>query len=182
MEKRSAGYYEREYVKFVARKLMRSGYTDIRIMTEAENFGADIIAVTPKGQKVCVRCVYADDVVGTEEIAEAVSARRYYKTNGVLIATNWVFTNTAEEMAKQNHVALKQNFDFTPDTEIGRKIAEEAEREAGKRINASKKSDSFNTSPKESPSPVNILAGVILMLLGWFLLFGCELRFEIFPI
>lgn len=178
MEKRAAGYYEREYVKFIARKLMQSGYTDIRVMTESENFGADITAVTPKGKKVCVRCVYADDVLGTNEITGAIAAREYYKTDGVLVVTNWVFTNTAEEMAKQKRVALKRNFDFTPDTEIGKRKAAEAEREARERMNKEAK----QKQPHNSVSAVNILAGVVLILLGWFLLFGCELRLEFFPL
>lgn len=184
MEKRTHGYYDKEYVKFVARKLMQAGYTDIRILTDEVNFGADITAVTPKGKNVCVRCLYTDDVIGAGVIQEITGARKYYKSEAALLVTNGVLTRTAEETAMQNRIALKRNYEFSSDTEIGRKIREESEREMKENVikNARNGCNDDDSSSNASISPINILAGVILVLLGWFLLFGCEFQLQLLPL
>lgn len=98
-----------QYKKYVAAKLMQSGAKDIKIIPDGEDFGADIIAVSNKGVKVCVRCCYSvtDEPLRKEEIDIVRSAMKYHGCEAAMIVSNAFFTDKAIEEAKKQKVTLK---------------------------------------------------------------------------
>lgn len=98
------------YTKFVAAKLQKSGFTDVQIIPEEdEEFGADLLAVSKSGAKVCIKCCYSSQPVNASAVQTVLGAKQYYKCNAAMIVTNSTFTEKAKTYAAENRVILKES-------------------------------------------------------------------------
>lgn len=98
-----------QYTKYVARKLQASGFTDIKIIPQSENNGADLTAVSKNGAMVCIKCEYNEFVVDESVVEEVLSAKTTFGCRAAMIVTNSTFTDEAREYAKQHGVLLKES-------------------------------------------------------------------------
>lgn len=110
------------YTKFVAGKLQKSGFTDVQIIPEEdEEFGADLLAVSKSGAKVCIKCCYSSQPVNASAVQTILAAKQYYKCNAAMIVTNSTFTEKAKAYAAEKRVSLKESIAL-PQVETNDKI------------------------------------------------------------
>lgn len=101
----------RAYEQACARRLMREGYTDVRLTPVTGDFGADILATHPDGWKFCFQCKYYSSNVGEDAVQEVISAVHYYHADAGAVLTTADFTPKARELARAANVALMPHYD-----------------------------------------------------------------------
>lgn len=99
------------YEQACARRLMREGYTDVRLTPVTGDFGADILATHPDGWKFCFQCKYYSSNVGEDAVQEVISAVHYYHADAGAVLTTADFTPKARELARAANVALMPRYD-----------------------------------------------------------------------
>lgn len=95
-----------DYERACAQRLIRQGYTNVKLTPASGDFGADILAVHPKGYRICFQCKFYSGNVGVEAVQEVLSAVRYYGADCGAVMTNADFTPAARELARRSDVAL----------------------------------------------------------------------------
>lgn len=170
-----------QYTKFVASKLMRAGFTDIKLLPEDETFGADIIAISKKGTKFCIQCVYGVDVVPADNVETIQAAKEYYGCEGAMIVTDGVFTDKAIKMGASLRVGLRENFISDDMREEAERAAREEKREF-KRINKeAKRKAEEERAARQTMQAIRVSLGLLCIAAAWFILFGCELELKFIP-
>lgn len=97
-----SGYdFERIFVNI----LIGNGYENVSLTKKSKDFGADILA-EKDGIKFVVQCKYYSNPVGIEAVQQIYSAKIYYGSHVAVVATNSVFTRSAETLAKEAGVLL----------------------------------------------------------------------------
>lgn len=94
------------YEQACAKLLEREGYKNVELTPVTGDFGADILAVHPKGYRVCFQCKYYSSNVGEKAVQEVISAVHYYGASYGIVITNADFTPKARELAKSAGVEL----------------------------------------------------------------------------
>ena len=97
-----------EYEEIVAEYLRSVGYIDVDTTPQSGDFGADVIASTLTGKKLCVQCKQysAQNPVGVKAVQEVYAAKDYYKCDFAFIFTTSYYSNQAIDMARQLKVKL----------------------------------------------------------------------------
>ncbi len=95
-----------EYEEKVAKSLKRKGYRNVEVTSKSGDFGADIVATDPQGNRVCIQCKYYSSPVGLSAIQEIVTAKAKYCCTKAAVYTNSQFTKNAKELALLNDVDL----------------------------------------------------------------------------
>lgn len=95
---------------YVACRLGEKGFYNLNVTPQSRDFGADVLATSPEGQKVCVQCKRYSNPVGLEAVQEIASARSYYKCDRAIVITNTTFTPAARELAAKTNVELWGKF------------------------------------------------------------------------
>ncbi len=98
------------YERYVGYKIVCLGWREIAYTPASNDYGADIIAYTPQGEKVCIQCKRYSDSVGREAVQEIAAAKPYYGCAKAIVITNSTFTRQAKELARSNGVELVENF------------------------------------------------------------------------
>lgn len=94
------------YEKRVANSLERKGYTNVEVTPKSGDFGADILATDPYGNRICIQCKYYAHPVGVKAVQEVVSAKGKHGCTKSAVYTNSKFTRQAKELAFANEVDL----------------------------------------------------------------------------
>lgn len=98
------------YERYVGYKIACLGWQEVTYTPASNDYGADIIAYTPQGEKVCIQCKRYSDSVGREAVQEIAAAKPYYGCSKAMVITNSTFTRQAKELARSNSVELVENF------------------------------------------------------------------------
>lgn len=98
------------YERFVGFCLMIRGWKIIKYTKSSHDFGADIIAKTPKGDKICVQCKRYKEPVGISAVQQVYASEKYYKCRMGAVVTNTRFTGPARILADKTGVMLFDNF------------------------------------------------------------------------
>lgn len=101
-----------DYEECVAEYLKQSGYKNVYTTKKSGDYGADVIGISPKGERVCVQCKKYNSPVGVKAVQEIYSAKAYYKCELAYVVTTSSFTPQAQELAAKTGVRL---FTFVPD-------------------------------------------------------------------
>lgn len=99
----SNGY---EYEERVAKSLRCKGYRNVEITSKSGDYGADIVATDPHGNRVCIQCKFYSSPVGLSAVQEIVTAKAKYQCTKAAVYTNSQFTRQAKELALVNDVDL----------------------------------------------------------------------------
>lgn len=171
-----------QYTKFVASKLMRAGFTDIKLLPEDETFGADITAISKKGTKLCIQCIGGLDVVTGDAVETISAAMEYYGCDGAMIFTSGTFSDKAIKKGAELHVGLRENFISDEMREEAERAAREEEREF-KRINKeAKRKAEEERAARQTMQAIRVALGLLCIAAAWFILFGCELELRFLPV
>ena len=95
-----------DYEEYVAQYLRTKGYTNVYTTKKSGDFGADVIATSPEGMKVCVQCKRFVGSVGVKAIQEIHSAKAYYNCDLAYVFTTGDYTPQAFDLAKRTGVKL----------------------------------------------------------------------------
>lgn len=98
------------YEHYVGNLLLIEGYTEVDYTPVTGDFGADILARNPHGEKVCIQCKRYAETVGIDAVQEVAAARQYYDCDKALVITNSTFTSAAKELAYKAGVELKERY------------------------------------------------------------------------
>lgn len=90
---------------FIAAWLEKTGYRNIDIVQDAQDFNTDIIAYL-KTIKYVFRCVYSVDPVGVSFIQSAFCAKNIHSANVGVAVTNSIFTKEAQIYAGEVGIIL----------------------------------------------------------------------------
>ena len=99
-----------DYEQFVANRLGKEGYRNVRVTSGSGDFGADIIAYDRKNRKCCIQCKLYKSPVGVKAVQEIIAAREYYDGDVAMVITSSTFTNAALELAQSTGVVLRSNY------------------------------------------------------------------------
>lgn len=91
------------YKRYIAAKLQKSGFTELKSIPNTEY----ITAKAKNGAKVCVQCLYSEFTVDTYDIESAAEAKTAYGCAAVMVVTNSQFTAEAEAIAARKRIMLK---------------------------------------------------------------------------
>lgn len=98
------------YEHYVGNRLLIEGYTDVDYTPVTGDFGADILARNPYGEKVCIQCKRYAETVGIDAVQEISAAKQYYGCDKALVITNSTFTPSAKELANKTGVDLIERY------------------------------------------------------------------------
>ena len=94
-----------EFEKFCATILKANGFYNVENTKSSGDQGIDIIALKDDIKYgIQCKCYYQD--VGNHAIQEAYSGKEFYDCHIAVVLTNRVFTPSAKELARKNHVIL----------------------------------------------------------------------------
>lgn len=99
-----------EYEKYCAQKLIKSGYSRVKVTPGSGDYGADIIAYDRKGHKICFQCKKYENTVGVSAVQEIIAARHYYDCKKAVVLTTATFTPAAKRLAQATNVELIERF------------------------------------------------------------------------
>lgn len=100
-----------EYEHWCAERLIKSGkYRTVTVTPASGDYGADIVAVDRKGNKVVYQCKMYGGKVDNTAVQEAVAAKAHYKADRAGVITNSQLTKKARELAWENAVELMEGF------------------------------------------------------------------------
>ncbi len=94
------------YEAYVGTRLLLKGWADVDFTPVTGDFGADILATDPNGNKVCIQCKRYSESVGIQAVQEVFSAKEYYKCDRAMVCASNTFTSAAQEMASRTGVEL----------------------------------------------------------------------------
>lgn len=94
------------FEKFCGYLLVRTGWKDITYTPASNDYGADIIAVSPDEVRVCIQCKRYNEPVGIAAVQEVFSAIQYYKCQAGMVMTNSTFTDNARKLANADNIIL----------------------------------------------------------------------------
>lgn len=97
-----------EYERYVAAWLKMEGFTNVVITPKSGDYGADVLATSPKGVRYAIQCKLYSKPVGYRAIEEVISGMHYYGCNAGMVVTNNTYTRQAYEAARRMGVVLKQ--------------------------------------------------------------------------
>ena len=107
-QKRDAqsGMTGRDFELYTAQCLKKKGYRNVQVTPASGDYGADIIAVTPTGEKICFQCKRYSKPVGIKAVQEISSARSYYGCSKAAVVSTASYTPAAANLASVENVAL----------------------------------------------------------------------------
>lgn len=144
------------YKRFVAEKLHKSGFSDIKNVPKSEY----LIATAKNGAKVCIYCDYSEFTVDADEIESFAEVKSTFGCSAAMIITNARLTDEAKESAAAHKVIVKENI-IMPDT--------------GLVVSPEKKYETPTVTKKQKTKPfykkiwfwcATILFGVVLYQIG----------------
>lgn len=100
-----------DYEEQVAKSLRRKGYRNVQVTSKSGDYGADIVATDPHGNRVCIQCKFYQNSVGLAAVQEVVTAKAKYNCTKAAVYTNSQFTKQAKELAFVNDVDLFEFYD-----------------------------------------------------------------------
>lgn len=105
-----------EFEEFTAQYFIKLGYKHVKSTPTTGDYGADILATSPKDEKVCVQCKRYSKPVGVKAIQEIHAAKQYYKCNvAIVVVTSKGYTAQARNLASNLGVRLYEFNDVTHD-------------------------------------------------------------------
>lgn len=99
-----------QYEAYVAQKLRKMGYKNLKITKASGDYGADIIATDSNGKKTCIQCKKYHGSVGVHAVQEIIAAKGYYSCKRAIVITTATFTANAKTLAKSQNVELIEHF------------------------------------------------------------------------
>lgn len=99
-----------EYEHYVAERLKHMGFTNVQVTQLSGDFGADVLAYDPDGNKTCIQCKMYSGTVGIAAVQEIYGAKAYYKCDKAMVITTSSFTKAARQLALETDVKLVGNF------------------------------------------------------------------------
>lgn len=102
------GYRFEEHVAF---KLRLAGYIGVDVTPKSGDYGADIIAYSPKtwfssAKKVCFQCKRYSRPVGVKAVQEIIGAMVYYRCHVGCVVSASGFTESSKKLAASAGVVL----------------------------------------------------------------------------
>ena len=95
-----------QFEEYVAEYIKSKGYKNVDITPKSGDYGADIIAVSPKGEKTAIQCKLYSSTIGVKAVQEVNSAKGYYKCQRAMVIGTCDYTNQASKLAKSLDVDL----------------------------------------------------------------------------
>jgi restriction system protein len=95
-----------QFENYCAWLLRKNGYTNVRGTNRVGDYGADLLATTPYGEKIVVQCKRYNANVGNSAIQQAYSAKPLYGCTKAAVMTNSFFTEAAKIQARGTGVLL----------------------------------------------------------------------------
>lgn len=93
-----------EFEFFLSSLFFYMGY-EVKTTAKRGDFGADLIVTNHEGSAVLQAKRYSKNV-GSRSVQEVLVAKRHYKTDHAIVVTNSMFTDQAEQVARENGVRL----------------------------------------------------------------------------
>lgn len=100
-----------EFENYIADLLKKLDYNNVKVLPMSNDYGADVLAEF-NNVKYAIQCKYYYGPVGISAIQEVIGAKRHYKAQVAVVATNNTFTSNSENLAKSNNVILWNRTDL----------------------------------------------------------------------
>lgn len=90
---------------FCADVLRKNGYSDVKVTQGSGDQGVDILAERDN-IKYAIQCKHYSQAVGNKAIQEIYTGMRFYHCHVGIVMTNYYFTQSAKDLAKENGIVL----------------------------------------------------------------------------
>ena len=94
------------YEHYIGLRLEREGYSDIDYTPVSGDYGVDILATSPNGERISIQCKRYDTPVGVDAIQQVYSGQKYYDCARSAVITNSTFTSAAQKLAESLGVKI----------------------------------------------------------------------------
>lgn len=94
-----------QFEEALAAHFKNQGYK-VSLTPASNDYGADLILKSPRGEKICVQAKRYSGKVGNKAIQEIIGALGYYQADRGMVVTNSYYTNNAVTLANANNVEL----------------------------------------------------------------------------
>ena len=95
-----------QFEQFVADWLRFKGWQKVEVTPGSGDFGADIIAYSPDGEKYAIQCKKHDKPIGIKAIQEVVGAQKHYRCECAAVVSTTRYTPAAQQLANECDVLL----------------------------------------------------------------------------
>ncbi len=95
-----------QFEKFAADWLRFKGWQKVEVTPGSGDFGADIIAYSPDGERYAIQCKKYDKPVGVKAVQEVVAAQIHYCCEGAAVISTTRYTPAAQQLADECDVLL----------------------------------------------------------------------------
>lgn len=94
---------------YCGKLLLANGYRDVRQTKASNDFGADLVATGPDGERWVFQCKRYAGMVDNSAVQEVVSSKAHYRATMAGIMTNSKLTANARKLAQENGVKIYEN-------------------------------------------------------------------------
>lgn len=94
---------------YCGKLLIANGYKDVRQTKASNDYGADLIATGPNGERWVFQCKRYNGMVDNSAVQEVVAAKAHYMATMAGIMTNSRLTANAKKLAHENGVKVYEN-------------------------------------------------------------------------
>lgn len=94
---------------YCGRLLVGNGYRNVSQTKASNDYGADLIATAPNGERCVFQCKKYTGKVDNSAVQEVVAAKAHYGATIAVIMTNSTLTSNARKLAQENGVKIYEN-------------------------------------------------------------------------
>lgn len=94
---------------YCGKLLLANGYKNVMQTKASNDFGADLVATGPDGERWVFQCKRYGGMVDNSAVQEVVSSKAHYKATKAGIMTNSKLTANARKLAHENGVKIYEN-------------------------------------------------------------------------
>jgi len=94
---------------YCGKLLLANGYRNVMQTKASNDFGADLVATGPDGERWVFQCKRYAGMINNSAVQEVVSSKVHYKATKAGIMTNSKLTANARKLAQENGVKIYEN-------------------------------------------------------------------------
>lgn len=95
-----------EFEKFIAKLLLKNGFSSANVTSGSNDYGVDIIAKNSLGVRYAIQCKCYSSKLNNKPVQEIVAGKSIYNCQVGVVVTNNFFTDNAIKVAEANNILL----------------------------------------------------------------------------
>lgn len=95
-----------QFERYIAQRIKTNGYSSVRLTPASGDYGVDIVAIDPNGNRCAIQCKRYSQNVGVKAVQEVYAGAIHYGCTRKIVITSSYFTANAIKLANESGVEL----------------------------------------------------------------------------